>query len=168
MLGKELGLNLPLQPAKGYSITIEYPEVIPNIPLYLGEEKVAVTPLGHRMRLAGVLELSGLDVSIKWKRIENILSALQNYIKVKNNFHIMEVWRGMRPVTPDGLPIIGRSNLFKNLLIACGHGMLGITQGLVTGKLLKEIILDKPPSIDVTPLSIERFFYSGSLPRELV
>jgi len=154
---QSLGLRIPLQPAKGYSISIKKPELCPGIPLYLCEAKVAVTPLEDILRFAGTLELTGMDFRINLRRVDTIMSAVENYLGQIENLEIIEIWRGLRPCTPDGLPIIDRFPGYSNLIIATGHCMLGITLAPITGKLVSQLVCEQTPDVNLTPLSLNRF-----------
>jgi D-amino-acid dehydrogenase len=156
-LARDLGLHFPLQPAKGYSITVPRPAKSPRKYLYLGEAKVAVTPMGRRLRFAGTLELAGFDFTINQRRVNAILRAAGQYLVNGAQQEVVEIWRGMRPCSPDGLPFIGRSRAVTNLVIGTGHAMLGMSMGPVTGKLLGEIVQEKTPSIPLHPFRVERF-----------
>jgi D-amino-acid dehydrogenase len=154
---REVGLRLPVQPAKGYSITFESPPDAPRIPLHLDECKVAVTPMGDMLRFGGTLELAGHDLSINQQRVAAIRRAAGEYLTGTENLQLIEVWRGLRPLTPDTLPIIGRSKAVENLVVAGGHGMLGVSLGPITGKLVAQIVAGEAPAIDLTLLGVERF-----------
>ena len=156
-LGRELRLNLPVQPAKGYSVTFKRPDTSPALPVLLGEAKVAVAPIGPVMRLAGTLELSGLNLAIDSRRVDAIVRAAGEYLVGGEGFVSEEAWCGMRPCTPDGLPIIGQADPIANLVVATGHATLGLSLGPVTGKLVAELVCEQDPSIDLTPLSLHRF-----------
>lgn len=156
-LVKNLGLRLPLLPAKGYSISIKRPEACPAIPLYLSEAKVAVTPLEDSLRFAGMMELTGMDFSINLGRVDTIKRAVRDYLGHVENLDIGEIKCGLRPCTPDGLPIIGCFPGYKNLIIATGHGLLGITLAPITGKLISQLACEQTPEVDLTPLRATRF-----------
>ncbi|MFQ5614329.1 MAG: NAD(P)/FAD-dependent oxidoreductase [Anaerolineae bacterium] len=156
-VARDLRLRLPVQAAKGYSLTSRRPEACPPIPLLLGEAKVAVTPLGPLMRLAGTLELAGLDLSINRRRVEAIQRAAGDYLTGLEAPESVEVWGGLRPCTPDGLPVIGRTAAYDNLIVATGHAMKGMALGPITGQLVAQLACDQPPSLDLTPLRVERF-----------
>jgi D-amino-acid dehydrogenase len=157
MLMHSLGFRLPLQPAKGYCITAKCPVKYSNLPLYLCEAKVAVTPVEDMLRFAGTMEMSGMDLTINPHRVDAILSAVRKYIHKMEDLNIIEVSHGLRPCTPDGIPIIDRIPGFENLFIATGHCMLGITLAPITGKLISHMILGKTPDIDIFPLRMARF-----------
>ncbi len=158
-LVKELDLKLPVQPAKGYSLTYQKPETSPAIPLILSETKVAVTPLADTLRFGGTLELAGLDVRINRRRVEAIKKAIPNYLKdIKpQNLELIKLWRGLRPCSPDGVPFVGRTQKYNNFIIACGHSMQGVSLGPVTGKLVAQILAGEKPLIDIAPLAVERY-----------
>jgi len=156
-LAKGLGIKLPVQPAKGYSITVTRPAKAPRVPLLLSEAKVAVTPFGETLRFAGTLELAGLDLSINRRRVAAIRRAVRKYHRCHEGGELIEIWRGLRPCTPDGLPVIGRSAAYEDLIIATGHGMKGICLAPITGNLVAQLVCDEEPLLDLTPLSPERF-----------
>lgn len=157
-LAAKTGLRLPIQPAKGYSITVERPANYPEIPLILEEAKIAVTPLGDTLRLAGTLELAGLDLEINQQRVNAIQQNAQDYLNLDlDQQPLVEIWRGLRPCTPDGLPVIGHSSSVKNLIIASGHCMLGVSQAPMTGKLVADLVQDREPGLDIFLLSPDRF-----------
>jgi D-amino-acid dehydrogenase len=157
LLARELGLRIPVQPAKGYSITVKSPPTCPRLPLALTERKVAVTPMGGLLRFSSTLELAGFDSSINRRRLAATRQGIGEYLSGMTDLEVVEIWRGFRPATPDSLPIIGRSNVVENLILATGHGMLGMTHGPITGQLVSQIIANEPPAIDLTPLRAERF-----------
>lgn len=154
---KNLGLRLPLQAAKGYSISIIRPEACPITPLYLSEANVAVTPLENSLRFGGTMELTGMDFEINFGRVDTIMRAARDYLGQVENLDVGKIKCGLRPCTPDGLPIIDRSPGYKNLIIATGHGMLGITQAPITGRLISQLACEQTPEVDLTPLRLNRF-----------
>jgi D-amino-acid dehydrogenase len=156
-IGRMLGLSLPIQPAKGYSVTCMRPKKAPLLPISLGEAKVAVTPLGAHLRFGGTLELGGNDFSLNRVRINAIMSAAALYLRDVESLSVIETWRGMRPCTPDGLPIVGRSKKFENVILATGHGQLGVSLGPITGKLVAQLAAKKQPQINIDALSADRF-----------
>jgi len=155
----DLNLKLLVQPAKGYSITYRRPPGFPDIPLILAEAKVAITPMDDVVRFAGTLELAGLDLSINRRRVNAILKSIPQYLPDFDihALELIEIWRGLRPCTPDGLPYIGRPANFDNLIVATGHAMKGISLAPVTGKLVARLAAGKRPDVDISALNIERF-----------
>ncbi len=156
-LARSLGLAVPIQPAKGYSIALSMPSPPPSLPLLLAEAKVGVTPMGKFLRLAGTLEIAGLDFSINERRVEAIRRGAREFLEGLDSLEELEVWRGLRPCTPDGLPMVGRPRRLENLILATGHAMIGLSLGPITGKLVAEIAARETPSIDLALLSPDRF-----------
>lgn len=156
-LGRLLGLDVPIQAGKGYSVTYERPADGPRMPLMLKEARVGVTPMGEALRFAGTLELAGLDLTINRRRVDAIVRAPARYIRGVEGLKLLEIWRGLRPCAPDGLPILGRSPRFENLILATGHAMIGVSLGPITGKLVAELAVGERPSLDIELLGPGRF-----------
>ena len=156
---RSLGLRLPMQPGKGYSLTIEEPRFKFTKPLILTERRVAVTPMGDKLRFGGTMELSGHTDYVRAERIEQIISAAQSYFPDfrADDFADTKPWFGYRPVSPDGMPYIGRFAQPTNLTAACGHAMLGVTLAPITGLLVAETLTGRKPSVDMTLLNPDRF-----------
>ncbi|MCH8287372.1 FAD-dependent oxidoreductase [candidate division KSB1 bacterium] len=157
---RDLQLKLPVQPAKGYSISIKRPEKFSPIPLYFSEAKVIVTPMGENLRFGGTLEFAGLDLSVNKRRVRAIIKAVGQYMpepRFLGELESSEVWCGLRPCTPDGLPFIGRSKKFENLTVAAGHGMIGMSLGPVTGELVAQLLAGEPVPYDMNLLGVDRF-----------
>ena len=159
VVAKMMGIKLLLQPGKGYSYT--YPFVEKNLkhPAILVDGRCAITPWGNALRIGGTMELSGINNKVLIKRMEGIYNSAKNfYPGLKIDFPPADkIWNGLRPVTPDGLPYIGKHSSFDNLVIAGGHAMLGISEGTGTGKIVSEIIQHKTTSIDIRAFKVERF-----------
>jgi len=156
-IARQLGLAIPMQPAKGYSLTLPRPANFLHTHLHLAEAKVAVTPMGSLLRLAGTLELAGFDLTINQRRVNAIRRTAGSYLIGLENQEPVEIWRGLRPCPPDGLPYIGRSARHPNLIIATGHAMLGISMGPITGQLVAQLACDQPTTLGLTPFSPDRF-----------
>ncbi len=156
---RELSLKLPVQPAKGYSLTLENPVKQPRIPMILMEDRATVTPMANRMRFAGTLELAGLDLSINKRRVRSVLKAVPEYFPNfdPETLDWNRVWAGFRPCSPDGLPYLGRSKSFNNLVVAAGHAMIGVTLGPITGKIVADLVQGKNPGTPLEALEVERF-----------
>jgi len=159
VVAKMMGIKLLLQPGKGYSYT--YPHVEKNIkyPAILVDGRCAITPWGHQLRIGGTMELSGINDKVLVKRMQGIYdSALDFYPGLKIDFPPADkIWNGLRPVTPDGLPYIGKHSLYDNVVIAGGHAMLGISEGTGTGQLVTEIIEGRTTSVNINAFRVERF-----------
>lgn len=153
----KLRFRLPVQPAKGYSITMDRPALCPRIPCLFEEKSVIATPWKSGYRLGGTLEFSGFNTRIVAKRIQNLKDAARQYLKEPLGEPVLEEWVGLRPMLYDDLPVIDRAPGWRNLLAATGHGMMGISMAPATGKLITEIVAGRDPSIDVSPFSLKRF-----------
>ena len=156
-IAEEIGVDILMQPAKGYSVTLKNPSALPGRYLFLGKSKVAVTPLGSSLRYAGTLELAGYNLSINPRRLGALRKAGETYLHKIDGEAAPEIWAGLRPVSPDGLPYIGRSARVKNLVIATGHAMLGVAMGPFTGQLAADLLLQHNPSFELSPFKPERF-----------
>ena len=138
-------------------MTFENPASRPALPVRFGEAKVGVTPIGQMKRFAGTLELSGLNLTIDSRRVGAIVRAVDDYLTSDAESVSGDVWCGMRPCTPDGLPMIGPAGTVSNLIVATGHATLGMTLGPITGKLVAQVACGKTPAVDPTALSPGRF-----------
>ncbi len=158
-LTKMMDIHLLLQPGKGYSYT--YPFVEKNIkyPAILVDGRCAITPWRNKLRIGGTMELSGINNKVLLNRMKGIYdSAKDFYPGLKIDFPPAEkIWTGLRPVSPDGLPYIGKISTLNNVTIAGGHAMLGISQGTGTGKLVTEIISGRKTSVDISSFKVDRF-----------
>jgi D-amino-acid dehydrogenase len=158
-LARGVGLDLPLQAGKGYSVTLPAPRRLPAICSILTEARVAVTPMASSLRFAGTLEVAGLDRSVNPSRLRGLLESIPRYFPElgPSDLEGLPVWSGLRPCSPDGLPYVGRAPRLSNLSIACGHAMQGLSQGPITGKLLAEVLSGEKPSLDLSLLRPDRF-----------
>ena len=156
---KKLGIKIPIQAGKGYSINTQKETNI-TIPAILMEAKVAVTPMDGFTRFAGTMEIGGINHKINPKRVNAIANAAEEfYPNVKINQQEKEAAKcGLRPLSPDGLPYIGKSSKCKNVTFATGHAMMGWSLGPATGKLVSEIISDKKTSLGLNPFHPDRKF----------
>ena len=125
--------------------------------LILGERRVAVTPMGDLLRFTGRLELSNHDTTPNPKHIAGIERAVREYVQLDEKLNVKETWAGLRPTTPDGMPIIGISPKQNNLILATGHAMLGLSLGPGTGQIVSELANGKATAFDIHPLQLERF-----------
>jgi len=154
---RSLGTDLPIQPAKGYSITLKKHATDPTLPISLSEARVVVTPLDNALRLAGTLELGGMDEGINQRRVRAIWNTANSYLDLQAEIEESAIWYGLRPCTPDGLPVISQAENTKNLFIAAGHCMLGMTLGPATGKLIAGMVCGMEPELNPAPFDIARF-----------
>ncbi len=155
-----MGTNLPLVPGRGYSVTLEDSPYRVNYPSILVEGRAAITPMdGNKIRFGGTMEITSTTTPPRYQRVEGILAAVKRFFP---EFDVAmpakeKIWYGYRPVSADGLPYIGRISKFKNVVIATGHSMMGLSLGAGTGKLVSELVSEQPTSIDVRPYAVERF-----------
>ena len=158
-LSKMAGINIPLMPGKGYSITQNNPAKKLNIPAILCEAKVAITPMDGRMRYGGTMEIAGINDKVNINRVKGIIESVPKYFPNLNVElpETKDIWYGFRPCSPDGLPYIGRSKKIKNLIIAGGHSMMGLSLGPATGKLVAELASGDALSVKVDAFDPERF-----------
>lgn len=159
LLTRKLGLSLPLQGGKGYSFRVSaMPDSI-RIPAIMLEARTTATPMGGGVRFAGTLEIAGQDQSVNMNRVRGIHNSIhQYYPELEVPFpEASEVWRGLRPCSPDGLPYIGRAGRFANVTMATGHGMMGLSLGPATGKLVAEIVTGQKTSVQIDAFSPMRF-----------
>ena len=156
---RALRLALPMQAGKGYSVTLPKPKHLPTIPSLLMEARVAVTPMGDTLRLAGTMEIAGLNTDVNPRRVGGILKAVPRYYPDFNaaDFEGVKAWAGLRPCTPDGLPYVGRTDKFQNLCIATGHAMMGLSLGPITGKLIAQTVSGQEPQLSSTLLNPDRY-----------
>ncbi|MBL4605313.1 MAG: FAD-dependent oxidoreductase [Flavobacteriaceae bacterium] len=159
LLSKKLGVKMLLQAGKGYSINVARETNI-TLPTILCEAKVAVTPMEGFTRFAGTMEIAGINHEINPVRVHAIASAAQKFYPkfTMSEEEKKDAQCGLRPVTPDGLPYVGRTSKCKNLTIATGHAMMGWSMGPATGKLITEIISEQKPSLDLTSFHPDRKF----------
>ena len=158
-VARELGLKLPMQAGKGYSLTLAKPRELPQICSIFTEARVAVTPMGDTLRFGGTMEIAGLNEDINPVRVRGIIKSVSKYYPKfsPQDFEGIQPWRGLRPCSPDGLPYLGRTAKFKNLIIATGHAMMGLSLGPITGRLVSEIVSGEKPSIPIDLLNPDRY-----------
>jgi D-amino-acid dehydrogenase len=158
-IAKLAGVNIPLMPGKGYSFMVHQPVKKMTIPAILAEARVAITPMNGSIRFGGTMEVRKINKKVSMNRVEGIVEAVPKYFP---DFKLpmpdpKDVWFGFRPVSPDGLPYIGLSNKYKNLGIATGHAMIGLTLATATGKLMAEAFNGEKPSMDTGIFSPDRY-----------
>ena len=155
----KLKIDLPMQSGKGYSFTLDNVAKNVRIPSLLLEGRVAVTPMGSSLRFGGTMEINGTDRSVNMNRVKGIVETIPNYYP-EMSVEVPDpkmIWNGLRPCSPDGLPYIGRSSKYKNLIIATGHSMMGLSLGPATGKLVSELVNETQTSMDISKFNPERF-----------
>ena len=159
VITKMMGIKLLLQPGKGYSYTYDHVEKNIKYPAILVDGRCAITLWGHQLRIGGTMELSGINNKVMISRMQGIYNSAKDfYPGLKIDFPPTDkIWNGLRPVTPDGLPYIGRVSNIDNVIIAGGHAMLGISEGTGTGKIVSELIQSKETSININAFNPQRF-----------
>jgi D-amino-acid dehydrogenase len=159
LTSKILGIDILMQAGKGYSMTYEKVGRNLRYPAILVDNRVAMTPMGADLRMGGTMEISGLHSPLLIKRAQAIFKAAKSYYPdLPVQFMARDkIWSGFRPLTPDGLPYIGRHKNYHNLVIAGGHAMLGLSLAAGTGKLVEELVTRKPTSIAIDAFNVQRF-----------
>ena len=152
-----LGVRLPIQPAKGYGVSLATGGGGGATPLLFAEAKTTLTPTDERSWVTGKLDLVGFDESNGGRRVDAIPRTVRDYLELDHDVEELERWYGYRPLTPDGLPIVGVHPAAKNLVLAVGHGRLGLALAPVTGQLVSQLVAGVEPSIDLEPLRPDRF-----------
>lgn len=157
---KMAGLKVPLMPGKGYSFMVKQDESKRmTIPSILCEARVAVTPMNGSIRYGGTMEVGKINNQINMNRVKGIVESVPKYFpdfkpEVPQQ---KDIWFGFRPVSPDGMPYIGLSNKYKNLAVATGHAMIGLSLAPATGKLINELLTGDKISMNISPFAVERF-----------
>jgi D-amino-acid dehydrogenase len=158
-VAKMMGVKILLQPGKGYSYTYDHVEKNIRYPAILMEGRCAMTPWGHQLRIGGTMELSGINEKILPARMKGIYNSVKDFYPGLQIDPPPEnkIWSGLRPVSPDGLPYLGRPKQLDNVVIAGGHAMIGVSLGPATGKIVTQIIQRKVTEVDVSAFRIDRF-----------
>lgn len=156
-IAKQLQLNLPIQPGKGYSITYDRPSTAPQRPLVLKERSVCVTAWGSGFRLGSTMEFAGYDTQLRRDRLDALVRASREYLHEPEGPVRREEWFGWRPMTWDDMPIIGPHPRWPAITLATGHGMMGVGMSAITADLVAAQITGQPSPIDPTPYRVERF-----------
>jgi len=154
-----LSIRLPMQAGKGYSLTMQNPRVTPKTCAILTEARVAVTPMNGTLRFGGTMELAGMNESINQRRIDGIIRAATEYYPEFNptDFSQIPPWHGLRPCSPDGLPYLGRTAYYDNLIVATGHAMMGLSLGPVSGRIVANLLAGDAAGFDLQMLSPDRY-----------
>jgi D-amino-acid dehydrogenase len=153
-LARMLGVRFPMEAGKGYSFFVD-PSVVPSHSILLADVHVGCTPLGERMRIGGTLEFSGLNVRLDERRINDIITAARTCFQPWQRAEVSERWAGMRPITPDGLPVLDRTPV-ENVYVATGYSMQGVTLAAPAGRAMAEFMTSgrRPPLLE--PFGIAR------------
>lgn len=157
LLGNRLGLRLPMQPGKGYSITYSRPALAPRHALVLREPAVCVTTWDSGFRLGSTMEFSGYAEGLNRTRLDALRRGAAAGLHVPEGPELMEEWWGWRPMSVDEVPIIGPSSRWSNLMLATAHGMLGVSMSAATGELVASMVRGDAASFDPAPYAPARF-----------
>jgi D-amino-acid dehydrogenase len=158
LLLQPLGLRVPVYPVKGYSITVPITDAqfAPESTIMDETHKVAVTRLGDRIRVGGTAELAGYSLKLREARRATLEHVVTDLFPKGGDVSKASFWCGLRPMTPDGTPIVGPTPL-DNLLLATGHGTLGWTMAAGTGRVIADLVAGRKPDIDVEGLAMARY-----------
>ena len=155
-----LGVRLPLEPGRGYSVDLEpagdRDGPLP-LPVHLGGARVVLTPLGRLVRAGSTMELAGWDPRLRPRRLLALRDAALRTLGLPATTPVRRAWHGLRPLSPDGLPFVGRLRRAPQVVVATGHGMLGLSLAPVTGELVADLVQGRRPAVDLAPLRPERF-----------
>jgi D-amino-acid dehydrogenase len=157
-LGRDIDLDLPIYPAKGYSISvdIENPAAAPTVSVTDETKFMVFSRLGNRMRVAGTAELAGWNTDLNPARVEPLVNNAKSLFPDASSYTALNAWTGLRPTTPDSVPIIGATP-YDNLFLNTGHGTLGWTMACGSARVVADLIAGRTPEIDLTGLGLERF-----------
>lgn len=155
-LAKSLGVSFPMQAGKGYSFFVT-PSVVPKHAILLADVHVGCTPLGDRMRIGGTLEFSGLNTRLDRRRIDATIQGARRSFAEWASPEVDHEWAGMRPITPDGLPVLDRAPGIGNVYVATGYSMQGMTIGPPAGRQLAEFIDTGSRPELLEPFRVDRF-----------
>ena len=155
---RPLGLKLPVYPVKGYSITVPIVDAAlsPESTLMDESYKIAITRLGHRIRVGGMAEISGYNNALPERRRATLVHSLTDLFPGAGDIDAASYWSGLRPMTPDGTPVIGKTP-YDNLFLNTGHGTLGWTMACGSGRLIADLVSERPTDIEAADLSIARY-----------
>lgn len=142
-LTKSLGIKLPLQAGKGYSTDLDMPQNTIHHPIILAEQKIAITPFGDNLRVGGTMEIAGLDETINTKRTKAILDGYHAFFPENENGQSPSFGKGFRPVSPDGMPYVGRLTQHPKVIVATGHAMMGMSMGPITGEMVSKLVANE-------------------------
>ena len=158
-VARALGVSLPMQAGKGYSLTLKQPRQLPSVCAIFTEARVAVTPMDGALRVGGTMEIAGMDETINPRRVRGIIRAVPRYYPEfrEDDFAGIEPWHGLRPCSPDGLPYLGRTARWSNLICATGHAMMGLSLAPATGRIVEELVSGRAPSVPLSLLSPDRY-----------
>lgn len=156
---RSVGLKLPLQAGKGYSLTLPHPPQLPRLCSIFAEAKVAITPMGSTLRFGGTMEVGGHDLTVNPARVHGIVKSVNAYFPEfsEASFEDVQPWAGLRPVSPDGVPYLGKVRGLENLIVNSGHAMMGLSLGPVSGRLAADLLANDTPFRPIEAMAPGRF-----------
>ena len=159
LLAKKLGVHLPMQAGKGYSVTLKNPRQLPSLCSIFTEARVAVTPMAGALRVGGTMEVAGINDRVDPRRVHGILRSVPEYFPefAISDFAGIEPWFGLRPCAPDGMPYLGRTQRWQNLTCSTGHAMMGLSLAPASGKIVADILSGHAPAVPLDLFSPDRF-----------
>jgi D-amino-acid dehydrogenase len=155
-LSSQLGSDVPLETERGYHVMVDSPSVVPRIPVASGEGKYFATPMEDGLRIAGTVELAGLDAPPDYRRADALLDKARRLLPGLQARSVAR-WMGHRPSLPDSMPVIGRSPRVPNVYFAFGHGHVGLTAAAPTGEIIADLVAGREPFMDIAPFAADRF-----------
>ena len=156
-VGAMLGERIPVLAGRGFSVTFDRPRTGPSRALLLGEAHVSVGVHGDEMRLGSGFQLGATDRSASQLRLDRLAQAARTRLRIDGDLRVRRPWAGLRPVAPDGVPIIGPSSRWQNVTVATGHAMIGLSTGPGTGRLVAQLVAGEATDIDIGRFSLARF-----------
>jgi D-amino-acid dehydrogenase len=155
-LSAQVGSAVPLETERGYHVMLATPNVVPRIPVASGEGKYFATPMEGGLRIAGTVELAGLQAPPDYRRADALLRKARRVLPTLRPGHV-ERWMGHRPSLPDSMPVIGRAPHMRNVFFAFGHGHIGLTAAAPTGEIIADLVAGRRPFMDISPFAATRF-----------
>jgi D-amino-acid dehydrogenase len=158
-MAESLLLSLPMQAGKGYSLTLNEPRQLPELCSICTEARLAVTPMQGALRVGGTMEMAGVDETVTQRRVRGITRAFPRYFPEfkEADFGEVKPWSGLRPVSPDGMPYLGKTKRWQNLTVATGHAMMGLSLAPATGHIVSALLANEPAPVALELLHPERF-----------
>jgi D-amino-acid dehydrogenase len=156
-LAARLGDRIPLQPERGYSITWDEPDLSIPVPVFSPSEKIMAAPTRGGVRFAGTAEFTGFDSPPRWERADSLERLGRRMFPGLTQARTAERWTGLRPSTPDGLPVLSHASRSNRVIYAFGHGHIGVTSAAVTAGVVAELLSGGAASLDCTAYSVGRF-----------
>ncbi len=157
MIQQKLKARIPVEPGKGYSITMQRPEVCPKYPMLFEDHRVGISPTASAFRIGSTMEFAGYDSSLREDRLQLLTDTAKFYLHDPIRDPFVERWYGWRPMSCDEIPLVGRVPRYSNVWLAAGHSMLGLSMATATGKLISEMMTGQTPHIDPHPYRPSRF-----------